>query len=110
MLLGQLNAHERALMSALNARSVDEYGRPVPKYNIPLGRQQELLAGAPPANAQEAQWQDLALRLSETRRMKEGLLAQLGLSALAQQQQPKQQPKQQPGTLKIGGATVEIVR
>jgi hypothetical protein len=114
MLLGQLNAHERALMSALNARTTDEYGRSVPKYNIPLQRQQQLLSGAPPANPQEAQWQDLALRLSETRRMKEGLLAQLGLSSLAQpqQQQPKQQqPKQQqPGTLKIGGATIEIVR
>jgi hypothetical protein len=113
MLLGQLNAHERALMSALNARTTDEYGRSVPKYNIPLARQQQLLAGAPPANPQEAQWQDLALRLGEVRRMKEGLLAQLGLTALAQpqQQQPKQQqPKQQPGTLKIGGATIEIVR
>jgi hypothetical protein len=113
LLLGQLNEHERSLMLALNASVVDEYGRRKPKYNIPLARQQQLLAGAPAANPLEAQWQDLALRLSETRRMKEGLLAQLGLTALAQpqQQQPKQQqPKQQPGTLKIGGATIEIVR
>jgi gas vesicle protein len=114
LLLGQLDKHERALMSALNARTTDEYGRPIPKYNITLQRQQELLSGAPPTNAQEAQWQDLALRLGETRRMKEGLLAQLGLSALAQpgQQQPKQQqPKQQqPGTLRLNGATIEITR
>jgi hypothetical protein len=109
LLLGQLNEHERALMSALNARTKDEYGRSVPKYNIPLARQQQLLAGAPPANATEAQWQDLALRLGEVRKMKEGLLAQLGLAALAQQRQ--QQPKQQqPGTLKVNGATIKIVR
>jgi hypothetical protein len=67
LLLGQLNKHERALMSALNARTKDEYGRSVPKYNIPLQRQQQLLSGAPPANPQEAQWQDLALRLGEVR-------------------------------------------
>jgi len=121
LILGELNKQERALMSALNARTTDEYGRSAPKYNIPLARQHQLLAGAPATNPQEAQWQDMALRLGEVRRMKEGLLAQLGLSALAQsgqqqqpkQQQPKQQqPKQQPktGTLKIGGATIEIIR
>ena len=110
LLLEQLSKHERALMSALNARVEDEYGRSTVKYNIPLPRQQQLLAGAPPANAQEAQWQDLALRLAETRRMKEGLLAQLGLTALAQQQPKRQQSKQQLGTLKINGATIEIIR
>jgi len=117
LILGDLTKHERALMSALNARTTDEYGRSAPKYNIPLARQQQLLSGAPAANPLEAQWQDLALRLGEVRRMKEGLLAQLGLSALQQQQPKQQQPKQQQpkqqqgtGTLKINGATIEIVR
>jgi len=65
---------EQGLMRQLNATTRDELGRPVPVYNIPLQRQRELLSGATPRNATEAQWQDIALRLGEVRQLKQQTL------------------------------------
>lgn len=64
----QLAKEEDSITRQLNASTKDELGRPVPVHNIPLQRQQQLLAGAMPTSPLEAQWQDLALRLATVRR------------------------------------------
>lgn len=67
----QLAKEEDSLVQQLNAHTRDELGRPVPVFNIPLARQEQLRAGALPTTPIEAQWQDLTLRLQAVRRERE---------------------------------------
>jgi len=92
---------EQALMRQLNATTRDELGRPVPVYNIPLQRQRELLSGATPQNATEAQWQDIALRLGEVRQLKQQTLPVL-LAATV--------PVAKPNTPKAGASAARDTR
>lgn len=89
----QLAKEEDSITRQLNAHTKDELGRPVPVYNIPPQRQQQLLAGATPTSPLEAQWQDLKMRLAAVRRERQRAAQLLQNAVLPPSAQPNPSPK-----------------